>query len=188
MHRHVCVSIAPAVGASRLFDTVLDVRSLRSDHAVLLQPGTGPCALVKGVGVLSAGFQKGDGRQGTIGLQHMHGNVAERIGRRTRQLLHGALGRSWGLSSSYSPTEDRGRNLHLAAFTPESLVRHDAMGTCHTSSERWSIPELFVDDAFKRRVVLQVSEITHETINVPPGAILAGTGRMRGHHDVGHVP
>src|SRR5712691_582904 len=50
------------------------------------------------------------------------------------------------------------------------------------------IPELFVDDAFEGFVAPEVCNIAHETIDIPSGAILAGTGSMRGHHDIVHIP
>src|SRR5262252_9119940 len=50
------------------------------------------------------------------------------------------------------------------------------------------IPELFVDDAFERFVTPEVRNIAHETIDIPPGAILAGAGSVWAHHDIIQIP
>lgn len=50
------------------------------------------------------------------------------------------------------------------------------------------IAELFVDDAFKWFVVLQSFEVADEPIDIAPSAILTGPCRVRGHHDIGHIP
>src|SRR5712691_3825181 len=50
------------------------------------------------------------------------------------------------------------------------------------------IPELFVDDAFEGFVMPEVLQIAYEPLDIAARTILAGAGRVRGHHDIVHIP
>src|SRR6516164_3257055 len=50
------------------------------------------------------------------------------------------------------------------------------------------IPELLVDDTFEGFVMPEVLQITHEPVDIAAGAVLAGAGRMGGHHGILHIP
>ena len=66
------------------------------------------------------------------------------------------------------------------------LARHHVWSSCAPMGVL--IPELFIDDAFERFIALEVLQIAHETIDIPSGAILAGSSRVWGHHHILHVP
>src|SRR5262249_9230919 len=87
-----------------------------------------------------------------------------------------------------SPGETFATALRVTAGVPAGGTPRMRPMRCPTPQQYALIPELFVDDAFEWLVTPQVLNIAHETIDIPPSAVLAGSGRVGAHHDIVHIP
>src|SRR5262249_10528687 len=91
---------------------------------------------------------------------------------------------------SYSPRLRRRRGASLTVpRSPRLRRRRGHSLTCPLPPPEGAlIPELLVDDTFERFVTPKVLQIAYEPLDVPARTILAGAGRMGGHHDIVHIP